>query len=118
MKVNFNTALVAFDGPMKNDTGGDVFACDIAIRGLGLHPTQDGDEKIRRYLLAGSLYEAQKKGVEADISEGELTTIRNCVKAALPTFLVGPFHEFAEKALSDAKKGKKVKIDDEAKNPD
>ncbi|MCK4816036.1 hypothetical protein KA005_09700 [bacterium] len=75
MKINFNVALKNLEGKVLKLDGKDVTLKDVSANSLlGNYQDEkiDGNEKLRRFMLATKIYEANGE-LELDVDDIKLT---------------------------------------------
>lgn len=95
MKRNFNAIITNLDGePLKDSNDADLTLKRVCMDAIGAHMDGDaqmsGDDKFKLYELASRIAKGFKAGEPVEISDTEMTTIKNRVAKVWGVFVVGP----------------------------
>ena len=93
MKVNLKTSLKAFDGADVTDATGPVLISTLCINALMKEDTVAGAEKMKRFLLARRIYDAEG---DLDITVEEASLIKDLVGSTFAPIVVGRVYELLE----------------------
>ena len=98
MKFNFDVPLEGLDGtPVKGDDKKEIMLKDTCVNSLLANvPNEkfDGEEKLKRFLLAQRIEIAEK---EIEITAEEITKIKECAGKAMGILVSGSIWFMLEK---------------------
>lgn len=107
MQIDFSQEIVGFDGEVIKDQRGPLTlgrVCGIALTSQGQNEKNDGEEKLKRFLLAQKIFGKETVSVTVD----EVSLMKKLVNESFGAAVMGPawlMLEPPEKPKRDSSKG-------------